>query len=75
MAESVLHKLADRFGPAKGDWTAAQPLPGGDVPDSDLKSYLDQIRDRYPWMDELLLRRYVHAYGTLRGRYEITWTS
>lgn len=65
MAESVLHKLADRFGPAKGDWTAAQHLPGGDVPDSDLKSYLDQIRDRYPWMDELLLRRYVHAYGTL----------
>ena len=46
MAESIIHKLADRINLAKGDWTAGQPLPGGDVPDGDMKGYLDQIRRR-----------------------------
>jgi len=65
MAESIIHKLADRINLAKGDWTAGQPLPGGDVPDGDMKGYLDQIRRRYPWLDEALLQHYVHSYGTL----------
>jgi len=63
LAETALHKLETYF-PAMGpDWTALAPLPGGDFHDrADLQQQLIQV---YPFIDSLLLQRWVSHYGTL----------
>ncbi len=65
LAERVMRLLSSRFGSIRGDWTARQPLPGGDPPAGDKIGYLNQTRQRYPWIEEPLAQRYVHCYGTL----------
>ena len=64
LAEHALDKLAPffpRLGPA---WTAAAPLPGGDMPDADFERWLADFRAERPWLPEPLARHYGRLYGT-----------
>jgi glycerol-3-phosphate dehydrogenase len=45
-------------------WTEGEALPGGDIPDGDVDTYVVKNAARYSWLPEKLLRRYVGAYGT-----------
>ena len=44
-----------RLGPA---WTAAAPLPGGDMPDADFERWLAEFRPSAPWLPAALARHY-----------------
>ena len=68
LAETVVSTIAPALGNAAGAWTAAVPLPGGDMPDADFGRFLAQMRARYDWLAPALLQRYARAYGTRMNR-------
>jgi len=68
LAETVVDMLAPALGNASGAWTAAAPLPGGDLPDADFEGFLAQMGARYDWLVPALLHRYARAYGTRMDR-------
>ncbi len=66
LAEEAMARLAPFFGPGFGpDWTAAQPLPGGDLPDADFSAFQAGLLARYPAFEPLHLTRLAHRHGTL----------
>jgi glycerol-3-phosphate dehydrogenase len=63
LAERSMHKLKHIFPQMRGDWTETAPLPGGEIPNADFETFVNRLRDAYPWMP----RRLVHHYGRLYG--------
>jgi glycerol-3-phosphate dehydrogenase len=63
LAEAVLAKLEPRLsmGPP---WTAAAPLPGGDVGDAGIGGYLLDLARRRPGLSMPCLARLTRLYGT-----------
>jgi glycerol-3-phosphate dehydrogenase len=68
LAETVVDTIAAALGNAAGSWTAATPLPGGDLPHADFAQFLARMRADYPWLAAPLLQRYARAYGTRMNR-------
>jgi glycerol-3-phosphate dehydrogenase len=64
LAEHALDKLQPFFPAMKGPWTAAAPLPGGDMPDADFDRFLAGLRRAHPWLPEALAHHYARLYGT-----------
>jgi len=64
LAETVVDMLTPALGSASKSWTAATPLPGGDMPNADFAGFLAQASVRHGWLAPALLRRYARAYGT-----------
>ncbi|MBW8269458.1 glycerol-3-phosphate dehydrogenase [Caldovatus aquaticus] len=65
LAEEALAKLAPALGlGAARPWTAAAPLPGGDLGPAGLEGFEAAQARRYPWLPPALLRRLCRAYGT-----------
>jgi glycerol-3-phosphate dehydrogenase len=64
LAEHALARLQPVLGFARAAWTAAAPLPGGDLPDADFERFAQGLQLEYPWLPAALARRYAHAYGT-----------
>jgi len=64
LAEHALAKLQPVLGFEGRTWTAAQPLPGGDMPGGDFEGFLDALTARHGWLPPALARRYARAYGT-----------
>lgn len=63
LAEAALDKLCQYFPTAKPAWTREARLPGGDFNDhAELGARYSQ---RYPWLPEAQLKRFVRTYGTL----------
>lgn len=62
LAEAATDKLAEFFPGASGPWTASQPLPGGDF--NSVEALSVELRQAYPWLPDLLLRRYLRSYGS-----------
>ncbi len=68
LAEDVLDLLAPQLRCRAPHWTAARPLPGGDLPHADFEAFLRALGERHRWMPAALLRRYARAYGSRAGR-------
>lgn len=71
LAERVVDKITRR----KASWTAAMPLPGGNIKVS-MQEYVDGQIVRYPFLPQDLIWRYARAYGTrmdvfIEGKYAI----
>jgi glycerol-3-phosphate dehydrogenase len=64
LAEHALGRLAPFFPRAGGPWTAAAPLPGGDMPDADFDLFRAELARRYPLLPEDLRTHYGRLYGT-----------
>jgi glycerol-3-phosphate dehydrogenase len=70
--------LARPLGITAADWTAAAPLPGGDLgsmvkesgdPMADFEAFCALQAQRRPWLPAPLVRRYARAYGTRMERW------
>jgi glycerol-3-phosphate dehydrogenase len=64
LAEHALDKLGPLLGGARPAWTAAAPLPGGDIPGGDMSVLIDAIQRKWSWLPAPIARRYARAYGT-----------
>ncbi len=64
LAEDVLDRIAPQLGCTAAHWTADAPLPGGDMPGADFTGFLTSLESRYPWLPQVLRRRYARLYGT-----------
>jgi glycerol-3-phosphate dehydrogenase len=64
LAEQAVDMLKPQLGFTAGAWTSPEHLPGGDIPDADFDTFVEQCRKRYAWMDDALLRDYARNYGT-----------
>jgi glycerol-3-phosphate dehydrogenase len=68
LSETVVDMIAPALGSAGLAWTAAVPLPGGDMADGDFDRFVGRMRAAYPWLEPRLLQRYARAYGTRMQR-------
>lgn len=62
LAEAALEKLEDIFSHMKPQWTANEPLPGGNQSKRDLDQ---NLTSQYPWLGSELRSRFINSYGTL----------
>jgi glycerol-3-phosphate dehydrogenase len=75
LAEEAMALLAPRLALQASSWTAAAPLPGGDLEQAgqlvkrhDFDAFLQRFRNAYPWLPQALAAHYAHCYGTRAGR-------
>ncbi len=73
LAEQTGHLASDLLQDRKTGWTRNAALPGGDLlalidqqidPVSDMAEFQLRLRQRYPWMDLALTRRWSRQYGS-----------
>lgn len=74
LAEEAADLLAPRLGARRGAWTAAVPLPGGDLarwlgrparqPDQDFEDFVGVLAVRHRQVAPSLVRRLARAYGS-----------
>lgn len=64
LAEHAMAMLASYVPQASGAWTAAAPLPGGDIPDGNLERFAEGLRRDRPWLAIDLADRLARSYGT-----------
>lgn len=69
LAEKTVTKLMDLSGHSTPPWTATEPLPGGNIPDGNLKAFIESQQKRYPWLPDDLVVRYAKLYGTYMDRF------
>ncbi|MGO1500740.1 MAG: glycerol-3-phosphate dehydrogenase [Marinobacter sp.] len=62
LAEAATDKLCHFFSEASGRWTKTAILPGGDF-DNQTNLALT-LKQRFPWLPDPVLNRYVRTYGT-----------
>jgi glycerol-3-phosphate dehydrogenase len=67
LAERGLHRIAKFFPNMGGDWTAAAPLPGGEIRNADFVQFAEELRAAHPWMSRGLLRHYARTHGARTG--------
>lgn len=63
LAEAALAKLRGAFPNMGADWTATAHLPGGDF--STQEALNAELAQKYPWLPDKIVRRWVASYGTL----------
>ncbi|HJV02786.1 MAG TPA: glycerol-3-phosphate dehydrogenase [Burkholderiaceae bacterium] len=71
LAEEALDMLQQRLGTSVPDWTAGQPLPGGDlqqpgalVRKGAFDEFMARLGQSHPWLPAKLAKRYARCYGT-----------
>jgi glycerol-3-phosphate dehydrogenase len=73
LAEEAADEVGDLLGESRDAWTRTASLPGGDLsgwvdqpqqPDADLARFVSVLRQRHPWMDLPLARRWARQYGS-----------
>ena len=62
LAEAVIEKLKPHVG-GQGEWTAEVPLPGGDFPVSEVNARIDDLQDKYQFLNGRWAKRLFRAYG------------
>ena len=68
LAQEAMQHLQPLFEYMKGDWTADQPLPGGDMPHADLRQFQARFQQAHAWLPTALAARYGRSYGTRSER-------
>jgi glycerol-3-phosphate dehydrogenase len=64
LAEVALNKLKKYFPRMKSSWTDKVPLPGGDIPNSDFKMFVESLNQEYYNLNPSLIKRYASQFGT-----------
>ncbi|KJE36342.1 glycerol-3-phosphate dehydrogenase [Thalassospira sp. HJ] len=64
LAEHALEIISKELGAKDTPWTANAVLPGGDFPNASYEAAFADYAARYDWMDAMMLKRLLRAYGT-----------
>jgi len=68
LAEHALEKLEPYLRQMSAAWTGFTPLPGGDIPNGDMESFVGDVQDRWPFLGTPQAWRLARAYGTRIAR-------
>ncbi len=72
LSEQAADQIGVMLGETRRPWTESAFLPGGDLselvdelthPEADMAAFQHRLRQRHPWIDLPLLRRWTRAYG------------
>ncbi len=63
LAERGIHQLKKFFPDMGADWTHGSTLPGGEIPNADFTTFVENLRTRYSWMPRGLMLHYARLYG------------
>lgn len=72
LSEQAADQVGTMLGEVRRPWTESAFLPGGDLselvdelthPEADMATFQHRLRQRHPWIDLPLLRRWTRAYG------------
>lgn len=72
LSEQAADQIGAMLGETRRPWTESAFLPGGDLselvdelthPEADMAAFQHRLRQRHPWIDLPLLRRWTRAYG------------
>jgi len=64
LAEQAVDMLKETLSSTAVAWTAAVPLPGGDIPNADFDTFVETLKTQYNWLDKDVLYDYARNYGT-----------
>lgn len=64
LAEQAVDMMLPELKVTAPAWTAAEPLPGGDIANADYESFVKKMELQYPWLESSLLNDYCRNYGT-----------
>lgn len=64
LAESAMKELKKLFPSVGPSWTHNAPFPGGDVPENDLKKFVEKLVLEHPSLPAALVGDYGRRYGT-----------
>ena len=64
LAEHALQIISKELDTKDTPWTADAVLPGGDFPHASYEAAFADYAARYDWMDAVMLKRMLRAYGT-----------
>ncbi|MEO9903453.1 glycerol-3-phosphate dehydrogenase [Nisaea sp.] len=65
LANSVMKKIEAALGSKGPEWSGSEPLPGGDFPVQDFAARLQDLKQKYPFLDDGTALRIERQYGTL----------
>ena len=65
LAEEAVDRLASHLAIAGRPWTASAPLPGGDLPASDIAAFVDDLARRHNRFDRGYLARLARRHGRI----------
>ena len=64
LAEALMEEVGDLIGQKGRPWTSSKSLPGGDFAVDGFDTLVDAFGERYPFVPEDVLTRWVRLYGT-----------
>lgn len=64
LSEEVINQLSAFFPKLSESVTEYTPLPGASLHNMSFNEYSEYAKKTYPWLEEKLLQRYLHSYGT-----------
>ena len=64
LAETAMQQVSMFLNLNDKHWTKNEPLPGGDIENSDFNAFFVTLKKNWPSEPEELLKRYARAYGT-----------
>lgn len=64
LAEAVMEKVDRAFTRTTPAWTADAPLPGGDFPADGAQDLVDNLSEKFAFLDTRTVSRLARAYGT-----------
>lgn len=64
LAEHALSLLTPIFNLKKASWTDNTHLPGGQFHTGNISSYLTYLQEKYTWLSQPILQRYLTLYGS-----------
>ncbi len=67
LAETAMTRLRSYFPNLPSPWTAGAALPGGDFPWDGAAALRMRLRERYSFLPDATVERFVRSYGTLTG--------
>ncbi len=68
LAETVMAELAPHFPRIGPDWTAREPLPGGDIPGADFDAFVNDFAATRPGLPLALITSLARRHGTLTAK-------
>ena len=64
LAEAAMEKISEHIGDIGKPWTKKELLPGGNFPNGKTQ-FIEELENRFLWLDKKIINRYADAYGTL----------